>query len=338
MTYDEALNFILKRQSLGIKPGLSRIKKELELLSNPQDDIKIIHIAGTNGKGTVASTIANALQNNGLKVGLFTSPWVTDYCEQIQINGKFIPKDSFAQIVSMFCDNENLTEFELLVCAMYMYFSSEKVDYAVVECGMGGKGDATNVESENVCSVLTSISMDHTAFLGDTLEQIIEEKEGIIRPNSPCLRYEDTGDFNADNLNLAKRVIKYLGFDDDIEIVKPVARQQRVGDILLDGGHNLDAGKVLAPTINNEVAVIGMMRDKDIDGYLSFVASKCKRIICTNVDNKRAISADELSIYAKKYCDDVEVVSDPHIAIKQNNVSLICGSFYLIREIISDIL
>ncbi len=338
MTYDEALNFILDRQSLGIKPGLCRIKKELESVGNPQDNIRIVHIAGTNGKGTVANTIARALQNNGLKVGLFTSPWVTDYCEQIQINGEYIPRDSFAQIVNMLRDNEDLTEFELLVCAMYMYFAQEKVDYAVIECGMGGKGDATNVESANVCSVLTSISMDHTAFLGDTIEQIIEEKEGIIRPNSPCFRYEDTGDFNADNLDLAKRVIKYLGYNDDIELVKPVARQQRVGNILLDGGHNLDAGRVLAPIINDEVAVIGMMRDKDIDGYLSYVAPRCKRIVCTNVDNPRVISADELSLYAKKYCDNVSVVSDPHIAIKSDDISLVCGSFYLIREIISDIL
>ena len=91
---------------------------------------------------------------------------------------------------------------------------------------------------------------------------------------------------------------------------------------------------MLADVINDEIAVIGMMNDKDIDGYLSFVAPKCKRIICTNVNNSRAISAFELSKYAKKYCDDVQVIENPRIAVKEKGITLICGSFYLLREII----
>lgn len=335
LTYDEALNFILNRQSLGIKPGLSRIKKALKLVDNPQDKIKIIHIAGTNGKGTVAYTIAKALQDNGLKIGLFTSPWVMDYREQIQINGVPIDKDSFTEAVSnVFCDlhiGEDLTEFELLVYMMYLYFCNEKVDYAVVECGMGGLGDATNVEKNNI-AVLTSISIDHTNFLADTIEAITKEKEGIIR--DVCFRYEDTGDFNADNLTLAKKVINYLGYNDNIELVKPIARQQIIGNIHIDGGHNEEAGKALAPIINEEVAVIGMMKDKDINAYLSYVAPKCKKIICTNVNNPRAISSIELSNYAKAFCNDVKVIDDPRIAVQEKDVSLVCGSFYLIREII----
>lgn len=332
MNYNEALNFISKKQSLGIMPGLLRIKGLLEDMGNPQDKIKIIHIAGTNGKGTVANTIAKALQNNGLRVGLFTSPWIFDYCEQIQINGEYISEESFADYVTSFSNND-CTEFELVTAIMYKYFADEKVDYAVVECGMGGLGDATNVENKNVCSVLTSISLDHTDFLGSTIEEITREKEGIIRPNSPCFRYVDTGDFNIDNLNLANKVLNYLGYL-SVETSKPIGRQQRIGNILVDGGHNLDAGRVLSPIINNEVAVIGMMRDKDIDGYLSYVAPKCRKIICTNVDNKRAINANELAGYARKYCNDIEVINDAGIAVKQKDVSLVCGSFYLLREII----
>ncbi|MGN0532221.1 MAG: bifunctional folylpolyglutamate synthase/dihydrofolate synthase [Eubacterium sp.] len=337
LNYDEALNFILDRQSLGIKPGLSRIKKALKTIGNPQDEIKIIHIAGTNGKGTVANTIAKGLQDNGLRVGLFISPWVTDYRQQIQINGQFISKDDFAQCVSeVFFDRnigDDLTEFESLTVLMYYAFAVKKVDYAVVECGMGGLGDATNVEKDNVCSVLTSISLDHTDFLGSTVEEILREKEGIIRENSPCFRYEDTGDFNVDNLNLANRVLNYLGYA-PTELCKPIACQQRMGNILVDGGHNAQAGRSLATVINREIAVIGMMGDKDIDGYLSYVAPKCKKIICTTVGNKRAISATELSVYAKAYCDDVSVIHNPEEAVRQPGVSLVCGSFYLIREII----
>lgn len=340
-TYDEALNFMLNRQSLGIKPGLSRIKKQLDAISNPQDDIKIIHIAGTNGKGTVAHTIAKALQDNGLKIGLFTSPWIIDYREQIQINGQPISKEEFTTFVSnVFCDlhfGEDLTEFELLVFMMYVHFYKEKVDYAVIECGMGGLEDATNVEKKNI-SVLTSISLDHTDFLGSTIEEITKQKEGIIRPNCPCFRYESTGNIDRDNLNLAKKVVAYLGYDDDIELVKPIARQQRINGILFDGGHNLEAGKALEPIINNEVAVIGMMRDKDVYGYMSLVAPKCKKIICVTPNNPRAIKADELANIAKGFCKDVQVIEDTSLAIKQDNITLVCGSFYMIREIINSIL
>lgn len=335
MTYDEALNLILNKQSLGIKPGLSRIRNLLDILGNPQDKIKIIHIAGTNGKGTVANTIANALMQNGLNVGLFTSPWIFDYREQIQINNEFIDKEFFTEFTERYSQYD-ATEFEFVTAMMYAYFAQMKVDYAVVECGMGGRGDATNVEKENICAVLTSISIDHTDFLGDTIEKITAEKEGVIR--DVCFRYRDTGDIDADNLSLAKKVVSYLGFCDDIPIVKPSARQQKIGNILLDGGHNPEAGKALAPLINNETAVIAMMKDKDVDGYLSYVASKCRKIICTDVDNPRAMDAYELLGYAKKYCCDVSVITDCSAAVKQDGVSLICGSFYLIREIINLIL
>ena len=187
MIYDEALNFILGKQSLGIMPGLTRIINLLETMGNPQNDIKIIHIAGTNGKGTVAKTINNALIASGNKVGLFSSPWIDDYREQIQINNEFISKEKFASYVDKYKDND-CTEFEFLTAIMYKYFADSKVDYAVVECGMGGKGDSTNVEESNI-SVITSISLDHTAFLGNTVERIAEEKSGILRKNSTCVLY-----------------------------------------------------------------------------------------------------------------------------------------------------
>lgn len=333
MNYNEALNFITQKQRLGIKPGLSRILSLLECMGNPQDNIKIIHIAGTNGKGTVANTIAKALTDNGLKVGLFTSPWLTDYREQIQINGEFISEETFAKYVSDYSEND-CTEFEMLTAIMYKYFFDEKVDYAVVECGMGGKGDATNVEKENI-AVLTSISLDHTDFLGLTIEEITKEKEGIIKPNCPSFRYVSTGNIDNDNLILAKKVVAYLGYNDDISLAKPLARQQRINGILFDGGHNLEAGKALAPLLNNEVAIIGMMRDKDVKGYLSFVAPNCKKIYCVNVNNPRSMGALELSAIAKEYCQDVVILDSSKDAIKQNDITLVCGSFYMIREIIN---
>lgn len=337
MEYTEALNLILNKQSLGIKPGLNRVLALLNKMDNPQDKLKIIHIAGTNGKGTVAKTIADALISNGKRVGLFTSPWVVDYREQIQINNEFISKADFANYVNKYKNND-CTEFEMLVAIMYKYFSDNNVDYAVIECGMGGKGDATNVERENLCSVITSVSIDHTMFLGNTVDEIKCEKLGISRKNSPCFDYEDYADnldFNVNNLNLSKAVIDYLGYNSDIKLSRLPARQQKIGNILIDGGHNVAAARALSNIINNEIAVIGMMEDKDVEGYLRLVAPKCKRIIATTPNNNRSMQAEKLSAIAKKYCNDVIVINNPKLAVKEKDVTLICGSFYLARDIIN---
>ena len=345
MTYNEAQNFIIKKQSLGIKPGLSRIKEALEVLLNPQDSYKVIHVAGTNGKGTVAATIAKALQDNGYKVGLFSSPWVVDYREQIKINGEFISEEKFWKAVrALQMIDTDCTEFELLCVLAYFYFKIEKVEYAVIECGMGGKDDATNVEKKNL-SVITSISLDHTDFLGATLEEIAENKSGILRKNCDCVLYSDEyADIfrnkcknllvapQRDNLSIVNTALDNLGLKPVNALVKLPARQERKNGMLLDGGHNVAAAIMLEPIINDETAVIGMMRDKDIEGYLSIIAPKCKRIIAVNVDNPRAISATELASIAKKYCSDVITAPNAEYALRYNP-TLICGSFYMIREI-----
>lgn len=355
MNYNEALNFIVSKQSLGIKPGLERISALLEAMGNPQNKLNIIHIAGTNGKGTIANTIAGTLAKAGYRAGLFTSPWVTDYREQIQINGSFISKDDFAEYVCRYQDAD-ATEFELITAIMYKYFYDKGVDYAVVECGMGGKGDATNTEKKNI-SVITSVSLDHTAFLGDTVEKIALEKSGIIKQNGICVLYpnsecefvfeevcrkksaklikvKETGEWLNNNLSVIKEVLKLVIGDCDFSVSQLPARKERIGDILLDGGHNTDAAKFLEISLSdNEVAVMGMMADKDIDGYLSVVAPKCRKIITTTPNNPRAIPAEELKKLAEKYCSDVIAINNPADAIKENGITLVCGSFFLARDI-----
>lgn len=355
MTYDEALNFILNKQSLGIKPGLERIFALLSDMDNPQDKLKIIHIAGTNGKGTVAATIASALSDNGYKVGLFTSPWVNDYREQISINGEYIEKVKFASYVEKYSDND-CTEFELLTGIMYKYFFDCSVDFAVIECGMGGSGDSTNVEKENI-SVITSVSMDHTAFLGNTLDEIAYQKSGIIRENCPCILYpnskcekifeaktnklikvKEQGSFDKNNLATVNAVLKLLGLKSVKNTVKLPARQEMIGSVLLDGAHNVDGAKALASSLKtkNLTAVIGMMRDKDIDGYLCVVAPFCERIITVTPDNPRSVDARELKKIAEKYCNDVicaeSVEKGIELAKKYDSFHLVCGSFYLARQ------
>lgn len=363
MTYENALNFIIKKQSLGIQPGLTRISALLEAMGNPQNDLKIIHIAGTNGKGTVAYTIADTLSDNGFKAGLFTSPYVIDYREQIQINGDFISKEDFAHYVEKYQHND-CTEFEMLTAIMYKYFADNKVDYAVVECGMGGANDSTNAENENL-AVITSIALDHTNFLGDTIEKIALEKAGIIKEKCTCVLYPnpkvehifeqvckeknaklvkvncyEDDDYLTKNLHTAASAVYELGLNTGVTLSIPSARQSYTEDgIMLDGGHNVDAALALEPVLSRNVAVIGMMRDKNVDGYLSIVAPHCKKIITTKPINPRSMEAAELKAAAEKYCDDVVAIDNPVEAVgyaKENGLDLICGSFYLIRDIIKE--
>ena len=356
MIYDEALNFILGKQSLGIMPGLTRIINLLDTMGNPQNDIKMNHIAGTNGKGTVAKTINNALIASGYKVGLFSSPWIDDYREQIQINNEFISKKEFASYVDKYKDND-CTEFEFLTAIMYKYFADSKVDYAVVECGMGGKGDSTNVEESNI-SVITSISLDHTAFLGNTVEQIAEEKSGILRKNSTCVLYPNSDvehifedkckklvkvkeqeNFKKNNLATANAVLELLGVPTVKQCAELPARQEYVGSVMLDGAHNKNGAQALEPYLpnGNVTAVIGMMKDKDVDGYLSIIAPHLNKIITTTPDNPRSMPAEELKQLAQKYCNDVVAVDSSNEAValakQDENFKLVCGSFYLAREV-----
>lgn len=355
MIYENALNILINKQSLGIMPGLERVQSLLNIMGNPQNNLQIIHIAGTNGKGTVSSTIADCLINQGFKVGLFTSPWVIDYREQIQINNSFIEQDALADYVEKYSDCD-ATEFEMLTAIMYKYFSDEKVDYAVVECGMGGLEDSTNAIDKSLLSVITKISVDHTNFLGNSISEIAEHKAGIIKSggktvfypdeeyadiirkkcsekNAELFEIADKGNAKDNNYELIKTALSVLGFDCEINIIQLPARQEKIGKILLDGGHNLSAAAFLSSKLNDEIAVIGMMADKDVDGYLSIIAPKCKKIIAVKPDNPRALDAVKLAELAGKYCDDVVAMEDSAKAVMQPGVSLVCGSFFLARDV-----
>lgn len=189
MTYEQAVDYIHSLLVFGIKPGLERLNVLLEKLENPQDNLKFIHIAGTNGKGSTSTMISNALISANYKTGLFTSPYVFDFCERIRINDINIPKQDLADVVSRVKPiidelSENglvITEFEAITAVALLYFSEQKCDYAVMEVGLGGRFDATNVIKKPEVAVITSISKDHTNILGDTIEKIAFEKCGIIK-------------------------------------------------------------------------------------------------------------------------------------------------------------
>src|SRR5690606_39202795 len=158
-------------------------------LGNPQNNFKSIHVAGTNGKGSVSHMLASVLQEAGYKVGLYTSPHLKDFRERIKINGEMISETYVVEFVEKhksFFENQQLSFFEMTVGLAFDYFSIQKVDVAVIEVGMGGRLDSTNIITP-ILSVITNIGMDHTAFLGNTLSEIAEEKGGIIKPEVPVV-------------------------------------------------------------------------------------------------------------------------------------------------------
>ena len=194
MNYRETEKYLDSLNKLGSVPGLDSIRELLHRLGNPQNNVKCIHIAGTNGKGSVGAFICEVLISAGYKVGRYASPAVVEPLEIIKLNNANISEEVFANNIdkiSNVCDEmcgdglAHPTRFEIETAAAFLFFSDENCDFSVVECGMGGLLDATNVVENVVCSVITSISVDHTSFLGDTIEEIAAHKAGIIKKNVP---------------------------------------------------------------------------------------------------------------------------------------------------------
>lgn len=189
MTYEEALVFLENAKSAGIRPGLSRIEELLHLVGDPQRQLRVIHVAGTNGKGSTARMIQCLLTAAGHMTGLYSSPAVTGLRDTITIDGAAISKEAFAEGMTVLRRAaERMTdmpsEFELTTALCFWQFARERVDIAVLECGLGGLEDATNICPPPLAAVLTPVALDHTALLGNTIEAITRQKCGILKP--PC--------------------------------------------------------------------------------------------------------------------------------------------------------
>ena len=197
MTYEEALDNVYGRLVFGIKPGLERIGALLERLGEPQKRLKFVHVAGTNGKGTCSTLVASALKECGLRVGLYTSPYVLEFRERFQINGEMIPQqelieevEALSPIADEFEKNgDQVTEFEYITALAFHWFARRGCDVVVLEVGMGGRFDATNIIDVPEVAAIMSISLDHTAILGDTLEKIAFEKAGILKEGGRLVLY-----------------------------------------------------------------------------------------------------------------------------------------------------
>lgn len=212
MTYKEAMEYISGVGKFGSNYGLERTFRLLDLIGNPHEKIKLIHIAGTNGKGSTTSMVTKILRGFGYKVGMYTSPYLEEFEERIQINGENINKSTLINLLEEVKiaiktvikeGYEHPTEFEIITALMFLHFYNEKVDYGVIEVGLGGRLDSTNVLTPKV-SVITSISLDHINILGDNLRNIAKEKAGIIKEGIPVILYPQTEEVEDVILNTAE--------------------------------------------------------------------------------------------------------------------------------------
>ena len=216
MTYEEVLQGIHSRRTFsGGGPTLDRIRRLMNALGNPQEDYPCVHVAGTNGKGSLCSFMNSILTECGYKVGMFTSPYLRDFRERIQIGGKLIDRECLIDCYETVMAEERLleeagfepvNEFELVTAIGFLAFSRMKVDYVVLEVGLGGKSDPTNLIKKPAVSCIMPISLDHTSILGDTIEKIAGEKAGIIKQGCPVVLADQPPEARKVFLEAAKSV------------------------------------------------------------------------------------------------------------------------------------
>ncbi len=196
MEYDQIIAKINSYLKFGRKLGLERMEKLMDLLGSPQEHMKILHVAGTNGKGSVCRYLYEALMANGYSVGMYTSPFLERFTERMEANGEEISAEELSictDLVLAQADKleamglESPTEFEIVTAIGFVYYKRMNVDFLVLEVGLGGRGDATNIVKNPLVTAITSISYDHTEYLGDTLEKIAIEKAGIVKPGVPMV-------------------------------------------------------------------------------------------------------------------------------------------------------
>lgn len=376
--YSKAIDLLTSQGKFYINLGLDRISAVLELLGNPQDKLKCIHVAGTNGKGSVCAIISAVLSKAGMKTGLYTSPHIFEYTERIQINGFDISKEDFAKYLFEICEiadknNIHLTEFEILTAVMFKYFADNAVDVVVLETGLGGRFDATNVIKRNLCSIITHIDIDHTERLGNTKSKIAFEKAGIIKPDCPVFTcegyevlkdradecnslfvmvapFEDTsnlslkGTCQQENLSLALAAVRHLFpqisenlIQEALKDIKHPCRFQLCReDLIVDASHNPNGAMALRESLDfyypnkPRCFVFGCLRNKDYKKMMEILFSKGDDIYFYHFNNKNSCSIKELQ-ESCEYSSKIFISLDE---LPQNSLKIICGSFYMLNEII----
>ncbi len=368
------LDWLYNLKWFGIRPGLKRIEEAMNKLGNPQKKLKIIHVAGTNGKGSVCAMLNSILQKAGYRVGMYTSPHLIDFRERFRINDKKISKYDVFRIVNKIKETGvELTFFEFTTAIAFQYFYDKGVDHAIIEVGMGGRFDATNIVKP-VASIITTISLDHVEWLGDSVDKIAFEKAGVVKEgvplfttvdndaiNNACIeksapvflvRHEEStnmnGAFQKKNAGLAAAVAKYLemprsAIEEGLFSVEWPARLEFIDEnTLLDCAHNSDgiekmAGFVKTLDYERLIIIFGVMKNKD---YRSMIENlpQYDTIVLTKPKIARALDPIKL----KSVCHGSVIIEDVSKAYEHakkvathRDLILICGSCYLAGELLA---
>jgi len=323
------------------------------LLEFPHKSFRSIHVGGTNGKGSVSTKIAKALEAEGYKVGLYTSPHITDLRERIQINGQMISQEDAGFLLELlFSLSIPFSFFDCMTMAAFLYFKEQKVDWAVIEVGLGGEFDATNIIEPEV-AVITSIGFDHMELLGNTLEMIARAKGGIVKKGIPLI----TGPtafpffpasisvskepfFDLENQSIARAVLKKFSISSaSIEKgiqVRPPCRFEIRDNLIFDVAHNPDgfrqliAGLQLYFPKEKYHFIVAFSKDKDWRSCLDLIRLKAYRVTAIASQKERLEAPTVLLSY------DAEIVIAPSVktALQEGVLNIVCGSFYIMNEVL----
>ena len=370
--YNEMLDWLYSLKTIGIMPGLEKISEAMEKLGNPQDKLRIIHVAGTNGKGSVCAMLESILRHAGYKVGMFTSPHLVDFEERFQVDREKISReDAFRLVARVRESGVNLTFFELTTAVAFLHFLEKKVDYVVLEVGMGGRLDATNIVKP-VATVITSISFDHTNWLGDTLDKIAYEKACIAKRGVPLFTpvvndviksvceergaamfivtgEEETnmrGTFQKKNAAVAASVARHLKIPESsikkglFSVYWPARLEFIENNVLLDCGHNTDGIVKIAEFVKTLkygrlIIIFGVMKDKDYAGMIKNLPDYGK-IILTKPKIVRSLDPNSIVVPNSIIIEDVgEAYNYAKNIAGEKDLVLICGSCYLAGEFLA---
>jgi len=333
--------------------GLGRMQALLRALGSPEGRYAAIHVVGSNGKSTTTRTIEAALLAEGLHAGAYLSPHVTGWSERIRAGGDEVDLERALGRVRLDAERLGATQFEVLTAAALAEFAAQHVDVAVVEAGLGGRLDATNVLGARVV-VLTNVSLGDHALLGETRAAVAAEKLAVVGPGATVVLGEPEWQALAEG-NGAGRVIvevggnaalaavaagAFLGRPVGVEETRPAGRLERRGRELWDGAHNPAGVLYLLGQLDEDVEVVvaSILDDKDADAMLASLGSVTGTFVATASSSPRALPAEELAASARRHFSRVEVVSEPEAALARareltDGTILVTGSHYLLADL-----
>jgi len=368
--YEQAVEFLYGLQTFGMKLGLDKTRRLAELAGNPERELRFIHVAGTNGKGSTCAMLESMYRNAGLRVGLYTSPHLVRFGERIQVNRNPISDADIVRLIDEakgwlkdFSGKDHPTFFETVTVIALRYFAEQRCDLVIWETGMGGRLDATNIITP-LASVITNVQFDHQQYLGETISKIAFEKAGIIKPGVPVItaataealrviqdvaaalharlsivtREADIeplpGKHQRMNAAVALETVRILSETLSAAPLASVSwpgRLQRIGKFILDGAHNLPGIETLDRELTGRPAIIfGVLSDKDWPAMLRIMAKRASRLLFVPVKSKRALPPEELLTVASGTV--CESLADALEKTKGDAQVLITGSLFLVGE------